>query len=79
MKATTVKSILGAAVMSAAVIAAHRWLSGIFASGSIFHRLLLVALPTALGMAVYFALTYLMKAQPIRAFLDPILKKGAAE
>jgi putative peptidoglycan lipid II flippase len=76
---TTVKSLLGAAVMSAAVIAAHRWLAGILCSGSIFDRVLLVFVPTALGMIVYFALTYLMKAQPIQAFLDPILKKGAAE
>ena len=76
---TTVKSLLGAAVMSAAVLATHRWLAGILCSGSIFDRVLLVFVPTALGMIVYFALTYLMKAQPIQAFLDPILKKGAAE
>ena len=65
--------------MSAAVIAAHRWLGTVFASGSILHRALLVFVPTLLGMIVYFALTWLMKAQPIRAFLDPFLKKGAAE
>jgi hypothetical protein len=33
----------------------------------------------AVGMAVYFALTYLIGTLPIRAFLDPFLKKGAAE
>ena len=79
LMATTVKSILGALIMSAAVLAAHRWLAGILCSGSIFYRVLLVFVPTVLGMIVYFALTYLMKAQPIQAFLDPILKKGAAE
>ena len=76
---TTVKSILGAAVMGVAVIAAHRALLGIFASGSILHRIILVAVPTGVGMAVYFALTYLLKARPIREFLGPILKKGAGK
>ena len=75
---TTVKSLLGAAVMSAAVIAAHRFLAGILSSGSIVERIILVAVPTVLGMVVYFALTYLMKARPIREFLAPFLKKGAA-
>ena len=79
LKSTTVKSILGSIIMSAAVIAAHRALEGIFASGSIFDRILLVALPTGLGMAVYFALTYLLKARPIREFLGSILKKGATQ
>ena len=76
---TTVQSILGSAAMSAVVIAAHRWLSGPFGSGSIFDRIVLVFVPTAIGMIVYFALTYLMKAQPIRAFLDPILKRGGSK
>lgn len=74
---TTAKSILGAAVMSAAVIAAHRLLAGALTSGSIAHRIILVALPTGLGMIIYFALTYLLKARPIRDFLDPIFKRGA--
>ena len=77
LKATIVKSILGAAVMSAAVIAAHRGLSGLLTSGSILDRMILVFVPTVIGMAVYFTLTYLMKAQPIRDFLAPFLKKGA--
>ena len=76
---TTVQSILGSAVMSAAVIAVHRLLAGMLTSGSIFDRTLLVFVPMVAGMVVYFALTYLMKAQPIRAFLDPILKRGNAE
>ena len=76
---TTVQSILGSAAMSAVVIAAHRWLSGPFGSGSIFDRIVLVFVPTAIGMIVYFVLTYLMKAQPIRAFLDPILKRGGSK
>ena len=79
LKSTTVKSILGALVMSAAVVVSHRVLGGIFASGSILHRLVLVFVPTLIGMAVYFILTYFMKAEPIRAFLDPILKRGARE
>jgi putative peptidoglycan lipid II flippase len=79
LKSTTVKSILGALVMSAAVVLSHRALGGIFASGSILHRLILVFVPTGIGMAVYFILTYFMKAEPIRAFLDPILKRGAKE
>jgi hypothetical protein len=45
-------------------------------SGSIFDRAMLVFVPMVAGMVVYFALTWLMKAQPIRAFLDPILKRG---
>ena len=76
---TTVQSILGSAAMSAVVIAAHRWLSGPFGSGSIFDRIVLVFVPTAIGMIVYFVLTYLMKAQPIRAFLNPILKRGGSK
>jgi putative peptidoglycan lipid II flippase len=76
---TTVQSILGSAVMSAAVIAVHRLLAGMLTSGSILDRAMLVFVPMVAGMVVYFALTYLMKARPIQAFLDPILKKGAAE
>jgi putative peptidoglycan lipid II flippase len=79
LKATTIQSILGSAAMSAVVIAAHRWLGGAFGSGSIFDRIVLVFVPTAIGMIVYFVLTYLMKAQPIRAFLDPILKRGGSK
>ena len=77
LRATTLQSILGSAVMSAAVLAAHRWLSGLFASGSILDRLVLVFVPMVIGMAVYFTLTYLLKCQPIREFLAPILKRGA--
>ncbi len=76
---TTVQSILGSVAMSAVVIAAHRWLGGAFGSGSIFDRIVLVFVPTAIGMIVYFVLTYLMKTQPIRAFLDPILKRGGSK
>ena len=76
---TTVQSILGSAVMSAAVIAVHRLLAGMLTSGSILDRALLVFVPMVAGMVVYFSLTWLMKAQPIRAFLDPILKRGKAE
>ena len=76
LKATTIQSILGSVIMSAVVIAAHRILAGVLTSGSILDRLVLVFLPTAVGMAVYFTLTYLLKAQPIRDFLDPILKRG---
>lgn len=79
LRATAVQSILGSAVMSVAVVASHRLLGGVFASGSILHRLLLVVLPMVLGMTVYFTLTYWMKAQPIREFLSPFLKKGARE
>ena len=79
LKATAFKSVAGSLVMSLTVILTHRWLSGIFASGSILHRLVLVLIPTGIGMAVYFVLTYLLNTQPIRAFLDPILKKGAAK
>lgn len=79
LKATSVKSIAGALAMSLAVAASHRWLAEVFAGSSIFHRLVLVLGPMVIGMAVYFSLTYLMKAQPIRAFLAPILKKGADE
>ena len=79
LKSTAICSVLGSVVMSAAVIAVHRLLGNILVSGSILDRLILVAVPTCAGMAVYFLLTYLMKAQPIRDFLDPILKKGATE
>jgi putative peptidoglycan lipid II flippase len=79
LKGTTVKSILGSIVMSMAVIGSHRLLAGILTSGSILHRVILVAVPTALDMAVYFTLTYLINTLPIREFLDPILKKGAAK
>ena len=74
---TTVKSLLGAAVMSAAVIAAHRFLAGILSSGSIVERIILVAVPTVLGMVVYFALTYLMKARPIRDFAGIFLSRSS--
>ena len=77
LKATAVQSILGSAAMSAAVFGVHRLLTGVFASGSIFDRIVLVFVPTFLGMIVYFALTYLMKAQPIREFLATFRKKGA--
>ena len=76
LKSTAVCSVLGSIVMSAAVIAVHRLLGNILVSGSILDRLILVAVPTCAGMAVYFLLTYVMKAQPIRDFLDPILKRG---
>ena len=79
MKATTVRSILGSMVMSTAVLAVHRALAAFFASGSILDRIVLVFVPMAVGMIVYFALTYLMKTQPIRAFLDPIVKRGGTE
>ena len=65
--------------MSGAVIAVHRALAGMLTSGSIFDRTLLVFVPMVAGMIVYFALTWLMKAQPIRAFLDPILKRGGSK
>ena len=74
---TTFKSILGAGIMSITVIAAHRALSGIFCSGSIPHRIGLVLVPTLVGMAVYFTVTYLMNAEPIRTFADPILKRSS--
>ena len=76
LKSTAILSIFGSIVMSAAVVAIHRLLANILISGSILDRLILVAVPTCAGMAVYFLLTYLMKAQPIRDFLDPILKRG---
>lgn len=79
LKATTVRSILGSMVMSTAVLAVHRALAAFFASGSILDRIVLVFVPMAVGMIVYFALTYLMKTQPIRAFLDPIVKRGGTE
>ena len=77
LRATTLQSILGSAVMSAAVLAAHRWLSGLFVSGSVLDRMILVFVPMVIGMAVYFTLTYFLRAQPIREFLAPILKRGA--
>ncbi len=79
LKATAIQSLFGSVVMSTAVVGAHRLLSGFFDSGSIPDRLVLVIVPTVLGMVVYFALTYALKARPIREFLDPILKKGAAQ
>ena len=60
-----------------AIKTAHRWLSGLFASGNVLDRLVLVFVPMVIGMAVYFTLTYLLKCQPIREFLAPILKRGA--
>ncbi len=77
LKATAVKSLAGSLLMSLVVLGAHRWLAGSFSFGSIFDRLVLVCVPTGIGMIVYFMLTYLMKAQPIRDFLAPILKRGA--
>ena len=77
LKATAVKSILGSGIMSAAVIAAHRSLSIPFGSGSILHRALLVLVPMLVGMAVYFAVTYLLKASPIHAFVQSILNRDA--
>ena len=38
---------------------------------------MLVFVPMFCGMIVYFALTWLLKADPIRSFLAPFLKKGA--
>ncbi len=69
LKETACKSLLGSAIMAVAVVGVHRMLGGIFASGSILDRLVLVAVPTAAGMAVYFALTYALKARPILEFL----------
>ena len=77
LKATAVKSILGAMIMSAAVLAAHRSLSIPFGSGSILHRIILVLLPTVIGMAVYFAVTYLLKATPIHSFIQSILNRDS--
>lgn len=77
LKGTTAKSFLGAVVMSVAVIAAHRGLAEVFASGSIPDRIVLVFVPMVVGMVVYFALTYVIGAAPIREFLAPILRKGA--
>ena len=76
LKATTIQSIVGSIIMSIAVVAAHRFLAGSFASGSILDRIILVFVPMVIGMIVYFALTYLIGAKPIREFLSPFLKKG---
>jgi len=38
-----------------------------------------VFVPMVIGMIVYFALTYVIGAKPIREFLSPILRKGARE
>jgi len=72
---TAGKSLLGSGIMSLAVLAAHRLLSGPFGSGSILHRALLVLVPTVIGMAVYFSVTYFLKAAPIRDFLRPLLNR----
>lgn len=78
LKGTTVRSILGSVVMSVAVVASHRFLDGVFASGSILDRIILVFVPMVIGMIVYFALTFVIGAKPIREFLNPFLKKGDA-
>ncbi len=77
LQATTIKSIVGSVIMSVCVIGVHKLLSGVLTSGSIPARLLLVIVPTVCGMVVYFALTYILKTEPIRAFLAPFRKKGA--
>ncbi len=77
LKATTVKSVLCSAVMSLFVVGAHSLLARVLISGSVFSRALLVLVPMVVGMAVYFTLTYLVKTEPIRVFLSPLLKKGA--
>lgn len=65
LKATTVKSLAGSLVMSVCVFAVHRAMSGVLAGGSVWERAMLVLVPTAIGMAVYFFTTYLLKAIPI--------------
>lgn len=70
------KSLLCAAVMGGCVYGCFRLLSGVFASGSVLHRLLLVLLPTVLGMAVYFGLSLVVKSQPMMDFFAMLRKKG---
>ena len=72
---TALKSILGSGIMSIAVLAVYRALSGPLGSGSIPHRIGLVLLPTLIGMAVYFTTTYILKASPIRTFIQSIASR----
>lgn len=68
LKATAVKSVLCSGGMSLCVTAVHRFLEPVFSSGSILSRLMLVLIPTAVGMVFYFSTTYLAKTTPIRDF-----------
>lgn len=74
LKATTVKSIISSVVMSVCVLGVHHVLAGALTSGSIAARLVLVLVPMVVGMGVYFALTYVLKAEPIRTFAGLFFK-----
>ena len=77
--ATLWKTGLATVLMCAAVVLCFRALSG-RAGDSLLWRLVLVGLPTLLGMIVYFLLTWLLRARPIREFREQYLhrKRGKA-
>ena len=66
---TVIKALLCSAVMAVVVYGAHWLLAGVFASGSVGHRAVLVFVPMLVGVVVYFALAFALKADPLVQFL----------
>lgn len=78
LAATIGKSIASALVMSAGVLAVHSALSASLTSGSLGARLVLVLVPTLCGMVIYFAVSYLLKAEPIVSFFASFQERRRA-
>lgn len=68
--ATVVKSVLSALAMGLGGWGTHGWLAGIFDSGSVLHRAILLFVPMAAGMVIFFVLSYLLKTDPIITFFS---------
>ena len=70
------KTAVSSMLMGAGVYGVYRLLSRSLTSGSIGDRLLLVLIPTLFGMAVYFALSWVLKTAPMVDFLASVRRKG---
>ena len=62
------KMALSAVVMGAVVWAVREFLSGVFDGGSVLTRVALVAVPTAIGAALYLGLSYVLGLDEITVF-----------
>ncbi len=77
---TTVKSAVSSLIMAAAVIPVYRLLSTALGSASIINRLIVVAVPTVIGIIVFFAVAFIIKTPVMTDFLSKLKsRKGQAQ
>ena len=76
---TAVKSAISSAVMATAVIPAYKVLDNALGSATIINRLIVVALPTVLGIIVFFAAALIIKTPVMTDVLSKFKnRKGQA-